>query len=529
VVVVIETLGDLRVGTITSTDSNVKLKAAGSIVDADNDAASDVNGNDIELEALNGSIGTLGNDLEINTHFSGGSTLIAHAAGSIYITEVSGFLHAQSVVSDAGDIWLTVAESAASGEDLLVDSGWKIEALAGSILLRVGDNVLVKEGGAIRAKTAVAGYLEIYGDYGNADAAGTQIDILGTLSANSIIIAGARDSDLIYLSPQVLVGHTRVLGDSDGLAGGTDTIILDKLPSVTTSHDRPNHLLANGTDGSVRDTIDLDGRGGTDTYIINITGAGTDYIVNVHDTGAPDDGTDTLTINGTDGADTFLLRRNFVAYLNRTGLDANGRPVYAAQLERINYDRSINGRLTVSSGLGDDEFYVDDNSTITTLDGGEGKDLFQIGQVFGTNPNGHTYGDGHSDPRSVANDTQNIDLTSDSDDLELLQITRGWLSRGISNPLTAFGGEGNDTFNVYSNKAVLRLEGESGNDNFVIRAFIAEDDIIAEGGDDDDHFEYNINAPISINGGLGFDTVVALGTERGDAFIITDQGSSAPA
>jgi hypothetical protein len=198
--------------------------------------------------------------------------------------------------------------------------------------------------------------------------------------------------------------------------------------------------------------------------------------------------------------------------------------MYSSQVERINYDRSINGRLTVSSGQGDDAFYVDDNSTITTLDGGEGKDLFQIGQVFGTNPNGHTYLDGHSDPRSVANDTQNIDLTSDSDDIELLQITRGWLSHGISNPLTAFGGEGNDTFNVYSNKAVLRLEGESGNDNFVIRAFIAEDDIIAEGGNDDDHFEYNINAPISINGGLGFDTVVALGTERGDAFIITDQG-----
>jgi hypothetical protein len=68
------------------------------------------------------------------------------------------------------------------------------------------------------------------------------------------------------------------------------------------------------------------------------------------------------------------------------------------------------------------------------------------------------------------------------------------------------------------------MEGESGNDTFVIRAFIAEDDIIADGGNDDDYFEYNINAPVSINGGLGFDTVVAIGTEKADAFIITDQG-----
>ena len=88
----------------------------------------------------------------------------------------------------------------------------------------------------------------------------------------------------------------------------------------------------------------------------------------------------------------------------------------------------------------------------------------------------------------------------------------------------SFGGEDGDTFNVYSNKAELRMEGEAGNDVFVIRAFIAEDDIIANGGNDDDHFEYNINAPVSINGGTGFDTVVVIGTERADAFLITEDG-----
>jgi hypothetical protein len=111
----------------------------------------------------------------------------------------------------------------------------------------------------------------------------------------------------------------------------------------------------------------------------------------------------------------------------------------------------------------------------------------------------------------------------------LLQITRGWLSPGITHALTAFGGENADTFNVYSNKAVLRMEGESGNDTFVIRAFIAEDDIIAEGGDDDDKFEYNINAPVSINGGLGFDTVVAIGTERPTPSSSPKTASSVPA
>ena len=38
-------------------------------------------------------------------------------------------------------------------------------------------------------------------------------------------------------------------------------------------------------------------------------------------------------------------------------------------------------------------------------------------------------------------------------------------------PVVAQGGAGNDTFTVYSNKAELRLEGDAGNDLFVVRGF----------------------------------------------------------
>ena len=138
----------------------------------------------------------------------------------------------------------------------------------------------------------------------------------------------------------------------------------------------------------------------------------------------PDDGIDTMTLNATEGEDTILLRKNFVAYLTQTGMGTDNRLTFANAVERINYDTSINGRLLVSSGDGDDQFYVDDNSAITTLDAGTGDDWFQIGQVFGSNPNGYTYVvTGETDLRTVANDTQNIDLTSDSDDIELLQTT----------------------------------------------------------------------------------------------------------
>src|SRR4029077_20972517 len=51
-------------------------------------------------------------------------------------------------------------------------------------------------------------------------------------------------------------------------------------------------------------------------------------------------------------------------------------------VERINYDRGLN-RLIVNGLGGNDYFASDDNSVITTLDGGAGNDTFQIGQIYG--------------------------------------------------------------------------------------------------------------------------------------------------
>jgi hypothetical protein len=53
------------------------------------------------------------------------------------------------------------------------------------------------------------------------------------------------------------------------------------------------------------------------------------------------------------------------------------------EAQRIDYDRGINGRLTVEGLGGDDAFFVDDTTVIVTLDGGAGDDSFQIGQIFG--------------------------------------------------------------------------------------------------------------------------------------------------
>ena len=65
----------------------------------------------------------------------------------------------------------------------------------------------------------------------------------------------------------------------------------------------------------------------------------------------------------------------------------------------------------------------------------------------------------------------------------------------------------------------------------MIRAFVlmdendpVQEDIALNGGLGDDLIQYSINSPVSIDGGSGFDKVVAIGTEADDSFVITEDG-----
>ena len=126
----------------------------------------------------------------------------------------------------------------------------------------------------------------------------------------------------------------------------------------------------------------------------------------------------------------------------------------SSMVQRINYDTALNGRLSVYGMGGNDAFFVDDNSAITTLDGGAGFDLFQVGQIFG-----------------FKRDAEEGFLLPQDTFPVLVATTRGWLSPGIHAPLVATGGTGNDEFIVYANQAELRLEGDDDNDLFTVRAF----------------------------------------------------------
>jgi len=257
------------------------------------------------------------------------------------------------------------------------------------------------------------------------------------------------------------------------------------------------------------------------------------------------------------------------------------------EVQRINYDTGINGRVIVEGRGGNDAFFADDTTVIMTLDGGAGDDMFQIGQIFGAQRN-------EADGNLLAQDVFP----------ELVATTRGWLSPGSSSPLVAQGGTGNDEFRVYSNQAELRLEGDDDNDLFIVRAFAlaattdfdwnddgtidkadldagvaiqkalfdagndsvdinddgginyldlfvtpddTTDDVIVldedgvatpqigskfsvaqapdiRTGGGQDEVRYNVNAPVSVDGGTGFDKLVILGTEFADDIVIRKDG-----
>ncbi len=253
----------------------------------------------------------------------------------------------------------------------------------------------------------------------------------------------------------------------------------------------------------------VDGQGNYDTYIIKLEGADNDSRINIHDSGDSLEETDVMRVFGTVYDDEFLLRASvslsglaFVALINDD-----------PYLERINYWSTE--RLVVEGSFGNDYFAVDDVRAETTIVGGIGEDLFQVGQMY----------------RSKRNDDAQYANVDVDDIFATIETTRGWLSNGISQPMTINGGVGNDNFIVFHNKAVLTLNGEDGDDTFLIKAFAlaGSQEPIRErtdvsGGAGADLIQYAMNAPVNIDGGDGFDTVIVIGTEFGDDFVITKDG-----
>ena len=506
------------------------------------------------FEDLNITLGEGGDDFTItSTH--AGTTQLRTAGGfdDIRVKTIDG---ATTILAGAGADDVTVSNNT----DLVDDIGGllEIQGEGGADTLKVddsGDN-------AGTAKLTLFGH----GSGNTGTLTPTQItglDMGGSITYGSVefldILLGTGDDHFTIVDTHAET-TTLDAGSGDDIIDVLDnsgmTTILGNADDDVVNVDTLSTLVSSDENGD-RNTLSIDGETGNDTIHIQLAGHG-DYVINATDSGG--DLGDTITVEGTAAADKMLLRKNFLALLNTSDEDING----FADVERINYDGTFDGTshteqevvgfqfvvrtvtirtffgsftipyvdrvsvfadvevidgygLTILGNAGEDSFYLDDNATSTQIKGGADKDTFQIGQIFNSD---RVVSDVTGDPET---DTG----IAAGDEIFTVETTRGFLSRGNSFRTAIEGNSGNDEFVVYHNKSILDLDGNAGDDRFTVRAFALVNENEAaqaitnlRAGAGLDYVEYTENALVNIDGGDGNDTLVIIGTEFGDAYVV---------
>ena len=142
---------------------------------------------------------------------------------------------------------------------------------------------------------------------------------------------------------------------------------------------------------------------------------------------------------------------------------------------------------------GEDSITLNNTSALTNVYGHGGKDSIFIGTVI--------------EARQVPNPDGSAGT-----------VTVVETTPGTSDDTRLFGGTGNDYFQVYRNKGETWLFGDAGDDTFFIKATLGLNNLGS--GKGKNKVGYNKNAPLHIDGGSGFDTVILEGTEIGDRFVV---------
>jgi Ca2+-binding RTX toxin-like protein len=299
--------------------------------------------------------------------------------------------------------------------------------------------------------------------------------LIGTTTIN-----GSGGGDRVMV--ETTGGTTRVNGQ-----GGDDWLLVNALPTLP---DPVNRITG---------PLTLDGGAGNDTTVIGLFGEG-DTTIAAIDT-AFDGGSNALVVNGSAADDQFLFRAGLIALLTR---DAGVTTGPFSHAEKVTYTNAFSGGVQVNGRAGDDRFAFDDTSSTMSVNGDGGNDFFQVGQLFTDYVPDALFGI----PTPAFSNT-----------------TRGLLSPGVSQATVINGGTGDDTFQVFRNRGSLQLNGDADDDTFIIRTFIDVDKSTrVNTGGGRDFVQYVANAPVSIDGGDGYDTVVVVGTEANDTFVITAQG-----
>ncbi|MCO6455093.1 MAG: choice-of-anchor D domain-containing protein [Pirellulaceae bacterium] len=233
---------------------------------------------------------------DLNLPMTTGGVLSMHTNGSIDMTEVAvpvgsnRSMRVGTIVSTADSVRLTVPDTLAAGEDLiLLDSSavmpdGSLIGAATTVTLQVGDNVLM-QGNALSppgsSRIEAGTTVTIAGDFGNADpGVGTVIDLRGQITGNlggSItdpiellsvaLITGGSDADIVSLTNVTSGTGTTVqtFGDDDLIQVGSSAAVdVSMAPPIPTNTGGVLHAVLN--------LLTIDGGAGDDTWTADDSG-----------------------------------------------------------------------------------------------------------------------------------------------------------------------------------------------------------------------------------------------------------------
>ncbi|MBR6833190.1 MAG: calcium-binding protein [Fibrobacter sp.] len=368
--------------------------------------------------------------------------------------------------------------------------------------------------------TAVGGADKIYGGIGNdiIDGDGGADTISGGIDNDIIygglgddIIDGGAGNDMLYGDNGVIdydsTGIT-LSGETGNQLGNDKIVFGDNLglhgELYANAKVKPN---ANGgndkiTTGPGMDFVD--GQGGSDVVTVNLMGESSVGYANVTDSGK--DGSDTLVVEGTESDDNLLVRRNkktqgepgdlgFVAMLP-TEPDPNNLSLNT-NIERVNFTSAIE-TLNLNANGGNDTVAVDGTASTTNINGGAGNDTVLVGQLYNSERDNQT-------PASI----QPVDVFRTQQTNE-----EKYLSDGVSKntTLNVDGDIGDDTFAALNNAGSLNMSGGKGDDKFSVYGFQDKND------------KTIVRGAMSIDGGLGNDSMFVRGTNGDDTVIVSKDG-----
>ena len=216
-------------------------------------------------------------------------------------------------------------------------------------------------------------------------------------------------------------------------------------------------------------------------------------------------GTDVLVVFGTNQVDTLTLNSA------GTGPAAVGFVQASGDSQMMISMRGIE-RLEIYTLGGDDHILSNDTAVTTVIDMGAGDDSLIVGTVPLI-----------PDPGNRTLEYPNGVPVADT----------AHMTNGNTADLFVLGNTGDDYFEVDHNVGLLYLAGDAGDDTFLIQTFLElkqnpdQPDEVTNlvtlfGGEGSNRYTYVQDAPVVINGGSGYNTIIVEGTPLDDTFIVTD-------